>query len=41
MLFEYTTNRLLLKILTPQYARDVLEFQLQDKELFEQEVMNL
>ena len=36
MLFEYTTNRLILKILTPQYARDVLEFQLQDKDLFEQ-----
>ena len=36
MLFEYTTNRLILKILTPQYARDVLEFQLQDRELFEQ-----
>lgn len=35
MLFEYTTERLILKILTPEYAADVLAFQTQDKELFE------
>lgn len=35
MLFEYPTKRLLLKILVPNYADSVLEFQLNDKELFE------
>jgi len=35
MLFEYTTERLILKVLTPEHASQVLEFQLQDKELFE------
>ncbi len=35
MLFEYTTERLILKILTPEHAAHVLAFQLQDKELFE------
>lgn len=35
MLFENTTKRLLLKVLTPEQATKVLEFQLQDKELFE------
>uniref|UniRef100_UPI004056DC29 GNAT family N-acetyltransferase n=1 Tax=Agathobacter sp. TaxID=2021311 RepID=UPI004056DC29 len=35
MLFEYTTERLILKILTPESAADVLAFQTEDKELFE------
>lgn len=35
MLFEYTTERLILKVLTPEHAARVLAFQLQDKELFE------
>lgn len=35
MLFEYSTKRLLLKILAPNSADSVLEFQLNDKELFE------
>ena len=35
MLLEYETQRLLLKIIGPDYARDVLQFYLNDKELFE------
>lgn len=31
----YQTDRLILKILTPDYARDVLEFQCRNRELFE------
>ena len=36
MLLEYETNRLILKILSPQYAKDVLAFQENDRHLFEQ-----
>ncbi len=32
---EYQTTRLILKILTPDYLREVLEFQIRNKELFE------
>lgn len=35
MLFSYETNRLILKILTPDYAPMVLDFFLRDQELFE------
>lgn len=34
--FEQQTQRLILKILTPDYLREVLEFQMRNKELFEQ-----
>lgn len=33
---EYQTNRLILKILTPDYLREVLDFQNRNKDLFEQ-----
>lgn len=36
MLLRYETRRLILKILEPYYANDVLNFYLEDKELFEQ-----
>ncbi len=36
MLFQYETSRLILKVLTPDYAQTVLNFYLQDKDLFEQ-----
>jgi len=36
MLLQYETQRLILKIIGPDYARDVLQFYLNDKELFEQ-----
>ncbi|MCI7107683.1 MAG: GNAT family protein [Lachnospiraceae bacterium] len=36
MLFEYSTQRLLLKIIKPQQADQVLDFYLRDKKLFEQ-----
>ena len=35
MLLKYETNRLILKVLGPDYAADVLRFYLDDKELFE------
>lgn len=35
MLLQYETQRLILKIIGPDYARDVLQFYLDDKELFE------
>jgi len=35
MLLQYETRRLILKILEPDYAEDVLQFYLDDKELFE------
>ena len=35
MLLQYETQRLILKIIGPDYARDVLQFYLNDKELFE------
>lgn len=35
MLLEYETDRLVLKILKPEYAQLLLDFYLQDKELFE------
>ncbi len=35
MLLQYETRRLILKILGPDYASDVLRFYLNDKELFE------
>lgn len=35
MLFEYETNRLILKVLKPDWAPSVLDFYLRDKELFE------
>lgn len=35
MLFEYETDRLLLKILKPESAAAVLDFYMRDKELFE------
>lgn len=35
MLFTYETNRLILKVLTPDYAPMVLDFFLRDQELFE------
>lgn len=35
MLLQYETRRLILKILEPDYANDVLNFYLEDKELFE------
>ena len=35
MLFEYETQRLLLKIIRPEYGSSVLEFYLRDKALFE------
>ena len=35
MLFEYETQRLLLKIIKPEYGSSVLEFYLRDKALFE------
>lgn len=35
MLFEYETKRLLLKIIKPTEAREVLDFYLRDRELFE------
>ena len=36
MLLQYETHRLILKIIGPDYAREVLQFYLNDKELFEQ-----
>lgn len=36
MLLQYETSRLILKVLTPDYAKDVLQFYSCDKELFEQ-----
>lgn len=35
MLLQYETRRLILKVLGPDYANDVLQFYLNDKELFE------
>ena len=35
MLLQYETNRLILKVLGPDYAADVLEFYERDRELFE------
>lgn len=35
MLLKYETSRLVLKVLEPDYAVDVLQFYLDDKELFE------
>lgn len=35
MNFEYKTSRLVLKVLTPDYLREVLDFQLRNRELFE------
>lgn len=35
MLLQYETQRLILKIIGPDYAKDVLRFYLNDKELFE------
>lgn len=35
MLFEYETDRLILKILKPDAARQVLDFYLRDREIFE------
>lgn len=35
MLFQYETNRLILKILKPDSAEQVLDFYLRDRELFE------
>ena len=35
MLLQYETNRLVLKVLGPDYSSDVLRFYLKDKELFE------
>ena len=35
MLLQYETRRLILKVLSPDYANDVLQFYLDDKELFE------
>jgi len=35
MLLQYETQRLILKIIGPDYARDVLQFYFDDKELFE------
>ena len=35
MLLQYETSRLILKVLTPDAAETVLDFYLQDKELFE------
>ncbi len=35
MLLQYETRRLVLKVLGPDYASDVLRFYLKDKELFE------
>lgn len=35
MLLQYETNRLILKVLGPDYAADVLRFYEKDKELFE------
>lgn len=35
MLLQYETNRLILKVLGPDYASDVLRFYNKDKELFE------
>jgi ribosomal-protein-alanine N-acetyltransferase len=35
MLLQYETNRLLLKVLGPDYAEQVLDFYLEDQELFE------
>ncbi len=36
MLLQYETRRLILKVLGPDYANDVLRFYLRDRELFEQ-----
>lgn len=35
MNFEYETKRLILRIVTPDYLRQVLDFQIRNKELFE------
>ncbi len=35
MLLQYETQRLILKIVGPDYAKDVLQFYLEDKKLFE------
>lgn len=35
MLLRYETNRLILKVLEPEHAADVLQFYIQDRELFE------
>lgn len=36
MLLQYETQRLILKVLGPDYSNDVLRFYLRDRELFEQ-----
>ena len=36
MLLQYETRRLILKVLGPDYANDVLRFYLRDRQLFEQ-----
>ena len=40
MLLQYETRRLILKVLEPDYAEDVLQFYLDDKELFEKYEMD-
>ena len=35
MFFEYQTDRLILKVIKPDEAAQVLDFYLRDKELFE------
>ena len=40
MLLQYETNRLILKVLGPDYATDVLRFYEKDKELFERYEMD-
>ena len=40
MLLQYETQRLILKIVGPDYAEDVLQFYLDDKLLFEKYVMD-
>ena len=40
MLLQYETRRLILKVLEPDYAEDVLQFYLNDKELFEKYEMD-
>ena len=36
MYTEYQTERLILRILTPNYYKDVLEFQMKNRDIFEQ-----
>ena len=40
MLLQYETRRLVLKLVGPEYAPEVLRFYLEDKELFEKYEMN-